>query len=176
MRLQLTLDPGAGSDKDLVRALAGALPAEEGLDVSTRSLLSESGIGALAFLGVTAWIGKRVLGPTLDQPGQWLRDLLLAYVERRGVGPVVTVTLQPGNVRIGVPVEHLESLHFRLGGVAGLLMEMGSLPCISDADRVVISAKPAGGWTAEIWPADMAATARYWLYDSESRSCEPRWM
>jgi hypothetical protein len=185
---QLTLDPASHGDKDTVAALLDVFPPTLRPHVGVSVHLTESVGGALAIMTFTVtvvgpaakWFGKKVLGPPLEEIGEWLRDLVREFRNRRKA-TLRSITLrlelqsESLSLRIGVPINLLDDPKRSFSALAALLAEVLPKSIFRNADRVMLSWDPEREcWTFTIWPNDMKSTSEYIVYDSKTGQSEKR--
>lgn len=184
MKIRLTLDPATNADRDTVVALLNIFPPSLRPDVSVTVHLTESTAGGFALIMLTVmgpafvWMGKKVLGPPLDEIGEYLRDMVKEFRKRRKTPPE-TVTLrielekEPHEIIVGIPIRFLdESQHFLstlLKQLAGAVAE----EAFRSANRIMLSWNTKlERWICTIWPSDMRSTTEYLVYDLKTGQFE----
>jgi hypothetical protein len=185
LQFQLTLDPATHADQDTVTALLNVFPPVVRPDVSVTVQLTESAAGGPALISLAAavpalmWMGKKVLGPPLDEVGDWLRDMVRQLRSRGKIAPqsiTLRLELESGPLTlIGMPISLLEASHQRSLTPTEHLFKAVPVAILRDADRVMLSWNVEGErWICTIWPTDMGSTHEYLVYDLKTGRCEKK--
>ena len=188
LQFLLTLDPATNGDQDTVAALLDVFPAPVRPRVGLAVQLTESVGGTIALLTFTVtviapaskWFAKKVLGPPLEEIGEWLRDLVKEFRKRRKTAPPsVTLHLElqsdGQSIRIGVPQSMLADPRISFTALGALLAEVLPHPNFRNTQRVMLSWDAAReSWVFTIWPKNMHTTNEYLTYDPKTGAYEKR--
>jgi hypothetical protein len=186
LQFQLTLDPATHADRDTVAALLNVFPPSLRPDVSVKVHLTESTAGGFALIMLTVigpplmWMGKKVLGPPLDEIGELLRDMVKEFRKRRRVPPeIITLRIElekePHEVIVGIPRQFLEESQHFLSTLIEQLTRVVAEEVFRGANRIMISWNVKQEcWICTIWPTNMASTMEYLIYDMKTGQCEKK--
>lgn len=188
LRFLLTLDPATNADQDTVAALLDVFPAAVRPQVGLAVQLTESVGGAVALVTFTVtviapaskWFAKKVLGPPLEEIGEWLRDIVKEFRNRRKSAPPsinlhLELRSEGQSIRIGVPQSILANPRISFTALGALLANVLPHPNFRNTQRIMLSWDAARkSWVFTIWPENMHITKEYFTYDSKTGDYEKR--
>jgi len=125
-------------------------------------------------------MGKKVLGPPLDEIGEWLRDMVKEFRKRRKVPPeIITLRIQlekePHEIIVGIPRQFLEESQHFLSTLVEQLTKVVAEEVFRGANSIMLSWNiKQECWICTIWPTNMASTMEYLIYDIKTGQCEKK--
>ena len=176
--IQCALDPQTCGDPEATEAILAVLPHPRRPEPLMHVLESaEAQLPYLALIVVAAigWLAQKVLTPTIEEIGTYLRDALKAYIERRKNHPgAVQLILNLGELEFDISIRSDDLLQ-----IADLRQEFASLReylgseiaggTFQEGDRVSLWWSPERRqWCfVEVWPKDIGTRGGWLSYDAE---------